>query len=459
MKLIILDRDGVINEDSNDYIKSPEECLLIPGSLDAIAKLNHAGFKVVIATNQSGIARGFYDLAMLNRIHEKIKTELKKVGGHIDDIFFCPHHPDDQCECRKPKPGLLFQIQKKYSVDLKNVFFVGDKLSDVETAHAAGCKPVLVLTGKGAKTLRQKTEQVPTFKDLAEAVDYVFAHEHCHSNRKRSLVILRHSFYAEGSPWRSLVEKALLGMTKSWHDNNIFLFLRSLLFSIYMAAGTFFYSFLCIFARPFPFRFRYAMIVKFTGAMVKGLKIICGVNYKIEGLENIPKNKNGIVMSKHQSTWETFFLPTIFPHSAIILKRELLWIPFFGWGLANIDPIAIDRKNKSSAMNQIIAKGKKCLDEGRWILVFPEGTRIPPGHIGNYKMGGARLAVETNYPIIPVAHNAGNFWRRRGFLKYPGTIHVIIGPLIETQNKKPEDVLAEVKSWIEGKMNQINTPT
>jgi len=234
------------------------------------------------------------------------------------------------------------------------------------------------------------------------------------------------------------------------------LFTRSLIFSITMVISTILYSFLCILALPFPFRYRYVMIAGFTGVILKILKIICRIDYHVRGLENIPKNRNGIVLSKHQSTWETFYLPTIFHQSAIILKRELLWVPFFGWGLAIINPIAINRNKKSSAMEQIIKKGKACLDAGRWIIVFPEGTRIPYGKIGHYKAGGARLAVATDYPVIPVAHNAGRFWPKRGFIKKPGTIQIVIGPLIETKGKTPDEVLAAVKNWIEETIQQID---
>lgn len=233
------------------------------------------------------------------------------------------------------------------------------------------------------------------------------------------------------------------------------LYSRSLLFSVLMSLSVAVYSFFCVLAYPFPFRFRYAMIAAFIGLQIWLLKVICGVNYQIEGLENIPKDRVGVVLSKHQSTWETFLLPRLFHHSAIILKRELLWVPFFGWGLRLVDPIAINRSNKSNAMEQIIRQGKKALDEGRFIIIFPEGTRIPYGKVGNYRSGGARLAVATGYPVIPVAHNAGRYWSKRGILKYPGTIRVVIGPAIETEGKKHEEVLAETKQWIEETVKKI----
>jgi D-glycero-D-manno-heptose 1,7-bisphosphate phosphatase len=174
-KFIILDRDGVINYDSDFYIKNPDEWHAIPGSLDAIANLNRAGYQVLVATNQSGVARGYYDLEMLDRIHEKLLRELAEVGGYIDEIFFCPHHPDENCPCRKPKLGLLQQIQQKYPVNFAETYFIGDTRTDMELAAASGCKPILVLTSKGQKTLDNHPElaTIPHFANLAAAVKYI----------------------------------------------------------------------------------------------------------------------------------------------------------------------------------------------------------------------------------------------------------------------------------------------
>lgn len=177
MKYIILDRDGVINFDSPHYIKSPDEWHPIPGSLEAIATLNRAGFHVLVATNQSGIARGYYDLETLNDIHEKLIRELTAVGGYIDEIFFCPHHPDDHCSCRKPQPGMLHQIRDKYHLSLENTYFVGDSVADVELCLKTGCKPLLVLTGNGKQTLEKYAEShhIPAFENLADTVRFVIA--------------------------------------------------------------------------------------------------------------------------------------------------------------------------------------------------------------------------------------------------------------------------------------------
>ncbi|MCS5709805.1 D-glycero-beta-D-manno-heptose 1,7-bisphosphate 7-phosphatase [Candidatus Berkiella aquae] len=153
MKLIILDRDGVINEDSPDYIKSVDEWHPIPGSLEAIALLNQFGYTVAVATNQSGLARGFYDETTLNAIHDKMRLSAKTVGGHIDSIFYCPHGPNDHCDCRKPKPGLLQQIAAHYQISLTTVPYVGDSYRDLDAANRAGAVPILVLTGNGHKAL------------------------------------------------------------------------------------------------------------------------------------------------------------------------------------------------------------------------------------------------------------------------------------------------------------------
>lgn len=177
MSFIILDRDGVINYESDQYIKSPDEWLPIPGSLDAIAQLNRHGFRVVVATNQSGVARGYYDVATLDSIHEKLMRELAAVGGYIEEVFFCPHHPDEQCSCRKPQPGLLEQIQAKYAINFADTFFIGDSFRDVRAARSVGCIPLLVLTGNGATDVKKYPElaSVPSFPDLAKAVEYVLS--------------------------------------------------------------------------------------------------------------------------------------------------------------------------------------------------------------------------------------------------------------------------------------------
>ncbi len=178
MKLIILDRDGVINHDSDEYIKSPAEWAPIPGSLEAVARLKRAGYTVVVASNQSGVGRGLFDLNTLHQIHDKMQREVARAGGKIDAIFFCPHKPEDHCACRKPKPGLLLEIANQFDCDLKNVPAVGDSLRDIDAAQAVGAKPVLVRTGKGeevAKSGKLPAAGVEVHADLAAFVDALLA--------------------------------------------------------------------------------------------------------------------------------------------------------------------------------------------------------------------------------------------------------------------------------------------
>lgn len=171
MRLVILDRDGVINFDSEQFIKTPDEWRPIPGSLEAIASLNQAGFRVVVASNQSGIGRGLLDMATLNAIHAKMHAMLARMGGRIEAIFFCPHTADSRCACRKPKPGLLQEISLRYRTDLKGVPVIGDSLRDLQAAQAVGAVPILVRTGKGERTLEVGglPENTRVFDDLAEA--------------------------------------------------------------------------------------------------------------------------------------------------------------------------------------------------------------------------------------------------------------------------------------------------
>ena len=182
MKLVILDRDGVINIDSVNFIKNPNEWIAIPNSLEAIALLNQSGFRVALATNQSGIARGLFDMATLNAINDKMHRALAQLGGRIDAMFYCPHAADDNCTCRKPKTGMIEDISRRFSVDLREVYAVGDSLRDLQAFHDAGCKPILVRSGKGEETLagaKLPNQSLPpntlVFADLNEAVQHIIA--------------------------------------------------------------------------------------------------------------------------------------------------------------------------------------------------------------------------------------------------------------------------------------------
>ena len=226
-----------------------------------------------------------------------------------------------------------------------------------------------------------------------------------------------------------------------------FIFIRSTLFFIGLVLFTLVYAMLSLCTFPFSYRIRSRFILVWCNAIIAWLKMTCGVHYKIIGQDNIPK-QNVIVLSKHQSAWETFMLQILFPLSATVLKKELLKIPLYGWALALLEPIAIDRSQKTSAMEQIITQGKQRLADGRSILIFPEGTRVAPGVNKRFTRGGATLAEASEYPVLPIAHNAGELWPRRSFIKYPGTIKMIIGPLIETKGKTAVEINQEVKAWL-----------
>ena len=195
----------------------------------------------------------------------------------------------------------------------------------------------------------------------------------------------------------------------------------------------------------YPVRVRFSQI--WCSFIVNWLRITCQVSYEIEGLDNIPSTPC-IVLSNHQSTYETFLLPLLIPPHATVLKRELTWIPIFGWGLALMRPIAINRGSAIASLKQLVREGSKRLQAGYWILMYPEGTRTPPDQRVDYKIGAFQLAAKSGYPILPIAHNAGYFWPRKGFLKSAGVIRIVIGPLIPTQGIKAQELVAQTQAWI-----------
>jgi 1-acyl-sn-glycerol-3-phosphate acyltransferase len=184
------------------------------------------------------------------------------------------------------------------------------------------------------------------------------------------------------------------------------------------------------------------------------LGFTCGLHYQIQYESPLPA-KAGVFLVKHQSAWDTIVLQALLPPHAWVLKRELFWIPIFGWGLALSRPIAIDRSTGRRALDQVIKQGKQKLAEGRWVLVFPEGTRIAPGKHGEYKVGGSLLAEKAGVDAVPIAHNAGTYWPKRGFLKKPGVITAVIGSAISTKNKKARQVNAEAERWIRATMKRL----
>jgi 1-acyl-sn-glycerol-3-phosphate acyltransferase len=192
-----------------------------------------------------------------------------------------------------------------------------------------------------------------------------------------------------------------------------------------------------------------------------GAKVICGVKYRVQGMEHLPTAADGkaavLLAPKHQSTWETFAFPAIMPHPlCYVFKRELLWIPFFGWAMARLDMIHIDRSRQSEAWNKVAEQGRQHMAQGNWVIMFPEGTRIPRGEAGTYKTGASRLAITTGTPIVPVAVTSARCWPRKSFLLRPGTIDVSIGQPIPVAGRRADELMREVELWIEAEMRRLD---
>jgi len=203
----------------------------------------------------------------------------------------------------------------------------------------------------------------------------------------------------------------------------------------------------------------YWMAARWLGWAVDGARVLLGIKVRVTGMENLPQEKRAgaILLVKHQSTFETFLMPTLMPHPlAFVFKRELLYVPFFGWAMARLDMIHIDRSLRAQAFNKVVEQGKRLLQQGVWVIMFPEGTRIPRGQKGQYKSGGARLAVETGAPVIPVAVTSAKVWPRKAFIKRPGIVDVSIGPCISSAGRKPDELMREVEAWIEAEMRRLD---
>lgn len=231
--------------------------------------------------------------------------------------------------------------------------------------------------------------------------------------------------------------------------------LRSLLFTLGQIIITLVHTPFMLLVWPLPFTLRYAYASLWGKAILFWLRIVCGLTYKVRGAEHIPTDRAAIIMCKHQSAWETISLQSVFPPQVWVLKRILLFIPFFGWSLAMLNPISIDRKASRKAIEQIVEQGKQRLDDGIWVVIFPEGTRAAPGQRGEYRRGGALLAERTGYPVVPVAHNAGEFWPKNSFIKKPGVIEMQIGKAIFPQGKNAQQIIAEVEASIESMMCEL----
>jgi 1-acyl-sn-glycerol-3-phosphate acyltransferase len=233
--------------------------------------------------------------------------------------------------------------------------------------------------------------------------------------------------------------------------------LRSSLFALFQAVITFVFAIIALLCFPLPARARYRIITTWSRLMVAGAERICGIRYRVLGAENVPQLPF-IVLSKHQSAWETLAFQIIFPPQVWVVKRELLWIPFFGWGLALLSPIAIDRGAGSRALNQLLEQGRERLARRYCIVIFPEGTRVAPGRRGRYQAGGAWLAVRTGTPVLPVAHNAGELWPRDAFIKRPGLVTISIGAPIDAGKLTPAELNGKVEDWIENEVRRISQP-
>jgi 1-acyl-sn-glycerol-3-phosphate acyltransferase len=224
--------------------------------------------------------------------------------------------------------------------------------------------------------------------------------------------------------------------------------LRSGLFALALVVVTPPYALLALLTAPLPRLARYRVISGWSRLMVWLARVLCGIRWRVEGGERLP-SRPAVVLAKHQSAWETMAFQLIFPPQSYLLKRELLWLPFFGWGLALMSPIAIDRTRGLAALRELVRRGKERLAQGFWVVVFPEGTRVAPGERRKYQLGGALLAEHSGAPVVPVAHNAGLLWPRNAFLKRPGLITVRIGPVIDGAGHDAASINALAEQWIE----------
>lgn len=235
------------------------------------------------------------------------------------------------------------------------------------------------------------------------------------------------------------------------------IWLRSLIYNVFMVCTALLFSVAVALAYFTPPRKRLGHRIARLWIMWQFfmLRHVCHLTYEVQGLENIPK-QNAITYWKHQSVWETLAQLLIFPAQSWVLKRELLWLPLIGQGILALQPIAINRKQRHTAVKQVLEQGQARLDAGLWVAIFPEGTRMPPGTTRRYGLSGALLAAETGRPIVPVAHNAGDFWKRNAFLKYPGVVQVRIGKPVYADGRRPEEINAEIQDWIETQMREIS---
>ena len=243
----------------------------------------------------------------------------------------------------------------------------------------------------------------------------------------------------------------------SSQTNNVRTYIGSSLLFIYILLSAPVFGIAILLLACLPFSIRYNVSKTWIASILWVTKTCCGLSNRVEGLENLPKDQAFIVLSKHQSAWETLALRLFLPVQTTVLKRSLTWIPISGWALATLKPIAIDRDQPRVALRSLVDQGKKRLDEGFVVVVFPEGTRSAVGENLKFNAGGALLASKSGYPVIPLAHNAGEFWPRYSFLKYPGVITVKIGPVITSTGKKTTEINTEAETWIAQAMTEITS--
>jgi 1-acyl-sn-glycerol-3-phosphate acyltransferase len=233
-------------------------------------------------------------------------------------------------------------------------------------------------------------------------------------------------------------------------------FLRSLIFTLLMGVATIIWAIACFLFAPLPYAQRYYMTSRWNVFVIWIAKVVCGIRYQVRGLENLP-DAPVILLSKHQSAWETIFYLQMMPRPlAFVFKKELLYIPFFGWGIALLRMIPIDRSKGKDAFAHVVTQSRKRLASGQWIIMFPEGTRIPVGEKGYYKGGGTRVAVETRTPVVPIAMNSGECWAKNSFIKTPGLVTVSIGKPISPEGLTANEMMQQVENWIESEMHVIS---
>ena len=231
---------------------------------------------------------------------------------------------------------------------------------------------------------------------------------------------------------------------------------RSLLLALFMGITVVPYGVCCLLIAPLPLHLRYRFTIGWPRMVIHAARLLCGIRWRVLGWENLPDGP-AVLLSKHQSTWETFYYVAWMPRElCFVFKRELLWVPFFGWGIGLLKMIHIDRSQGRNAFESVVQQGQRKLDEGRWIIMFPEGTRTPVGSQGQYKSGGARLAIRTGAPVVPIAVNAGEVWPKTRFVKQPGLVTVSIGAPIPTTDRAVEEVNAEAERWIETEMRRLS---